>query len=35
VDDALTSECQLEAHLWLTFVQSDAKVQRVFRTLQD
>jgi hypothetical protein len=26
-----TSECQLEAHLWVTFVQSDAKVQPVFR----
>ena len=35
MDDALTSECQLEAHLWVTFVQSDAKVQPVFRTFRD
>jgi hypothetical protein len=35
VDDALTSECQLEAHLWVTFVQSRAEAQPVFRTCQD
>jgi hypothetical protein len=30
-----TSECQLEAHLWVTFVQSDAKVQPVFRLFRN
>ena len=31
MDDALTSECQLEAHLWHLVVQSRAEAQPVFR----
>jgi hypothetical protein len=35
MEDALTPECPLEAHLWVTFVQSDAKTQPAFRLIRN